>query len=106
MATPVTPVQGLSTFIVSGGNSVPAAGPNPNGGYITNPLLPADQGISAAESLLVDPVGNCGGASLPAAFGTVVAIQPGQTWDLIPGQTTPTYVNAQTSGHKFTVVVF
>jgi len=34
------------------------------------------------------------------------ALQPGQTWQIIPGQTTPTSVNAASSGHQFTAVYF
>ena len=102
MVTEVTPTAGTNTFIASGGSAVQAAPMNPTGGFITNPLTAADQGISGdPEPLYIDPVGNC--ASL-AAGGTIFALAPGQTWPLIAGQTTPTFVNAPTSGHNFSVV--
>jgi len=100
----VTPQAGLADIITTGGIAVQAIPALPNGGVITNPLLAGDQGISVAEVLYVDPVGSCGGLSLPAGNGTVFALQPGQTWTVIPGQSTPTYVNAASSGHLFSVV--
>lgn len=101
----VTPTYGLVTQITSGGHSVavtPTGGIN--GGYITNPVVNTDQGISVAEVLYIDPVSTCGGGVLPAANGTVSALQPGDTFRFIAGQTTAVYVNGATSGHKFTVV--
>jgi hypothetical protein len=103
MTTPVTPVAGPNTFITTGGVSVIAIFPAPNGGYITNPLNAADQGIGTAEPLYVDPVGSC---SVLQANTTTFALPPGETWNVIPGQTTPTFVNAATNGHKFTAVSF
>lgn len=101
MATAVTPVAGQSTIISAGGQSVVAIPTNPNGGYITNPFTALDQGISVAEPIYVDPVGS---ATQLHGNGTIFAIAPGQTWSVIPGQTTLTYVNAATSGHKFTAI--
>lgn len=98
---PVTPIPGQNTIVASGGTSVVAISNFPNGGYITNPLVATDQGISAVEPLYVDPVGS---ATMLQANGTIFALQPGQTWTVIPGQTTPTYVNAASPGHKFTAV--
>lgn len=99
---PVNPGPGISSIITAGGSAEIAINPSPNGGYITNPVTAADQGIAAAEVLYVDPVTSPG----LAANGTTVALQPGQTWNVIPGQTTPTRVNAQNTGHRFTVVVW
>lgn len=96
----VTPVAGLVSVITTGGTAVNAVGPNPNGGFITNPVSASDQGIATAEVLYVDPVGTAG----LAGNGTTFALYPGQSWPLIPGQTTPTSVNAATSGHKFSIV--
>ena len=101
MTTSVTPVAGVNSIITTGGESVIAIAASPNGGYIVNPLTNTDQGISAAEPLIVDPVGS---ATLLTANGTRFALQPGQSWPVIPGQTTPTFANATTSGHKFSVV--
>jgi hypothetical protein len=98
----VTPTAGTNTFIAVGGSAVQAAPTNPVGGFITNPLLASDQGVSGdPEPLYVDPVGLCGSLS---ASGTIFALAPGQTWPLIAGQTTATFVNAATSGHQFSVV--
>ena len=102
----VVPVAGAHSFVTTGGTAVIAASANPsgyNGGYIVNPLLAADQGIGTAEPLILDPTGVSPGLN---ANGTAIALQPGQSWNLIPGQVTATYVNAATSNHKFTAVVY
>ena len=93
---PVTPVAGTNSTVPSGGTAVPAAPGGVNGGFITNPA-------TATEPLYVDPTG--ANATLGAG-GTTFALQPGQTWNLIPGQTTPTTVNAATNGHSFSCVVY
>ncbi len=98
---PVTPIVGQNIIISTGGSSVVAITNSPNGGYITNPLSATDQGISVAEVLYVDPVGS---ATMLHGNGTTFALQPGQTWSVIPGQTTPTFVNAASTGHKFSAV--
>lgn len=95
MTTPVTPVAGTNSVVTTGGTAVVAAPAAPNGGFITNPA-------SATEYLFVDPVG----AAALVAQGTTFGLAPGQNWDLIPGQTTPTSVNAASDGHVFSVVVF
>lgn len=101
MATvPVTPVAGLASAVVVGGTALNAVGVLPNGGFITNPFAAVDQGLGSAEPLYVDAVAAAG----TAGNGTTFALQPGQTWTVIPGQTTPTSVNAASSGHKFSVV--
>jgi hypothetical protein len=103
--TPVTPRAGLAFEIVTGGTAVTVVPNVPNGGYITNPSSNIDQNISpsAAEILYVDPVASI---SSLVANGTTVALYPGQSFELIPGQISPVYCNAATSGHKFTVVYY
>ena len=96
----VTPVQGSPTVIATGGSPVVAVPANITGGTITNPLSYLDQRIGTAEVLYINPVGNAGLAGNGATF----ALQPGQTWNCIPGQTTQTTVNAATSGHAFSCV--
>jgi len=91
----VTPVAGLTDTVVTGGTAVVAIGPNPNGGYITNPA-------TATTPLYVDPVG----AAQTVAKGTTFALAPGQTWTVIPGQTSSTSVNASDDAHDFSVVVW
>ncbi len=98
----VTPQPGNATTVAVGGTPVAAVLAVPagiNGGYITNPLTTADQGVTA-EPLYVNIVAN----ATTSGNGTTVALQPGQTFSLIPGQTTAASVNAATSGHKFTCV--
>jgi hypothetical protein len=104
MTTAVTPVPGLISFISVGGTPQNAVAANPNGGYITNPYTAVDQGLGAGaapEPLFIDPTG---AAATTQANGTTFRLEPGQTWFLIPGQSTTTSVNAATSGHNFSVV--
>lgn len=103
-ADPVTPIAGLVSVVATGGSPVVAIGPLPNGGVITNPVSVSDQGIPGdiPENLYVDPVAN----ATNEGNGTTFALAPGQSWTVIPGQTTPTSVNAPTSGHKFAVVSY
>ena len=101
-ATPVIPQPGLIAFLTLGGTPQTIVGPNPQGGFITNPYTSTDQGIGAAEPLFIDPTGN---SATTQGNGTTFRLEPGQTWELIPGQTTTTSVNAMTSGHKFSVIV-
>jgi hypothetical protein len=98
----VTPTPGLASVVTAGGTPVNAIGPMPNGGFITNPASASDQGLGAAENLYIDPVGAAG----LNGNGTTFVLAPGQTWTVIPGQSTPTSVNAASSGHKFSVVVW
>jgi len=91
--TPVTPRPGLVSQIATGGNPVEVIPANPNGGFITNPA-------TATETLFVNPVAD---AEL-AAGGTTFGLAPGQTWTVIPGQTTATTCNAASSGHGFSAI--
>lgn len=92
-ATPVTPTIGQNTIVTTGGTAVQVFPGVINGGTITNP-------IGAAGVLYVDPVATAG----TTASGSTFALQPGQPWSAIPGQTTPTTVNAADDGHAFTAV--
>jgi len=103
---PVTPIAGANSVIAVGGTAVIAVNANSNGvngGYIVNPLTTTDQGVSPVEVLIVDPTGVAPGSN---ANGTAIALQPGQSFPLIPGQTTAVQVNAATTGHKFTCVIY
>src|SRR5262245_24584932 len=96
-----TPVAGLATQ-TSGTPGVPvnAIAANQSGGYVVNPLAAADQGLGTAEVLYVNQV-------LPAstvANGTTIALQPGQSYTVIPGTTTAVSVSAMSPNHKFTAV--
>lgn len=99
--TPLTPQQGPNVVIASGGTPVLAIPSSVNGGYIANPSLPDDQGLSAPEPLFYDQVGGCDD---PAAGGTIMALWPGERVDILPGSTLGVYVNAATAGHRFTAV--
>lgn len=102
----VTPQALVASVIAVGGTPVLVVPPNPNGGFITNPASPTDQGLSVAEPLYITPVGNSPGSAPGAGNGTTFVLYPGQTWTIIPGQTTATWVNAGSSGHKFSGVLF
>lgn len=98
----VTPVPGTNSSIAVGGTSITVAPANPNGGFILNPLSATDQGLSVAEVLYINPVTSAG----LVGNGTTFALQPGQVWEIIPGQTTPTSANAASTGHAFSVVIY
>jgi hypothetical protein len=96
----VTVTPATAVVVATGGTAVNAIPPNINGGIITNPFTNADQGIGTAEPLYINPVTAAG----LAANGTTFALQPGATWSVIPGQSSSTFVNAATSGHKFSAI--
>jgi hypothetical protein len=101
MAT--TPVAGLVTITsATPGLPVNAISPNQSGGYIVNPLLAADQGLATAEPLYVNQVGTC----TVNANGTTIALQPGQSYTVIPLTTTPVSVASLSANHKFTAVMW
>lgn len=105
-ATPVVPAvnlfKGAHSVVTTGGKSVIAVFGPAQGGIIVNPQFAGDQGITFAEILYVDMVN-------PAVVGvseTCLPLQPGQWFTIPPGCTTNITVNAQTSGHKFSVITF
>jgi hypothetical protein len=93
MVDSVTPIAGVASEVTTAGAAVVAVNANPNGGFITNPP-------DATEYLYVDPVGT----ATTSAGGTTFGLAPGQSWSIIPGQTTPTSVNAPDNAHPFSVV--
>lgn len=99
----VTPQPPNASTVATGGTPVVAVLAVPaglSGGYVVNPLTAADQGLGGIEPLYVDIVAN----APTHAYGTTVALQAGQSFALVPGQTTAVSVNAATSGHRFTAV--
>jgi hypothetical protein len=99
MAT--TPVQGPAVQTpTTPGTAVTAIDPNQSGGYIVNPATNTDQGIPTAEVLYVSQVG----LAATHANGTTIALQPGQSYTVIPLTTTPVTVASNTPNHKFTAV--
>lgn len=104
-ADPVTPIAGVNAQVITAGTPVIAVNPGPNGGFITNPYTATDQGFGpddTPQNLYVNVVE----AATTEGNGTTVALYPGQTFELVPGQTTPTSVNSKASGHKFTVTSY
>ena len=110
MATTVAPISVYKTAtnkVQVGGVAVtPIFGPV-LGGYIVNPRFAADQGIGTVEELYV----NIAGAAeivdtTPALFSTTTILQPGQAFFLPPGLTNNVSVNAATSGHTFSGIVY
>jgi hypothetical protein len=99
----VLPKAADATQILAGGTSVQVFPGNIAGGLIQNPLSNADQGVTA-ENLYIDPTGINPGSAPGAGNGTCFVLQPGQTWSVIPNQSTPTRANAATTGHKFSGV--
>jgi hypothetical protein len=96
-----TPQSGPATQ--TGGTAgipVNAIDPNQTGGYIVNPLAAADQGLATSEPLYVNQVGPAG----VVANGTTIALQPGQSYTVIPNTTTPVSVASNSPNHKFTAV--
>ena len=83
-----SPNQGLNISVPSSGQAVITAPANTLGGYIVNPATAIDQDIATAEPLYVDVVGQCAGLQ---AYGTIVALQPGERFDVPYGSTNPVY---------------
>lgn len=102
----VTPVALLTSEVTTGGTPVQVAPGGINGGFITNPSTNTDQGIVTAEPLYVTCVGTSPGSAPGDANGTTFMLYPGGSWNMIAGQTTATWVNAATSGHKFSGVYY
>lgn len=96
----VQPQQGLATSITLGGQAVMVIPPGAYGGYIWNPYTETDQGVPI-EPLFINPI------SAPSleAFGATVAIYQGQNFEVpVAKSVTGIWVNAATTGHRFTVV--
>lgn len=96
-----TPTVGLATQTPSTpGQPIAAIDANQAGGYLTNPILPSDQGLGAAEPLYVDQVN----PAKTVANGTTIALQPGQMYAIVPYTNTQVSVASLTPGHMFTAV--
>jgi len=89
----------VAAVVAVGGTAVVVAIGPIVGGFLTNPLNAAAQGIAAAENLYVDMVG-IPGSTDDAAHGTTVILQPGQNYAIPPlNYNIVLRVNAATSGH-------
>lgn len=72
------------------------------GGIIVNPVSAEDQGLAVPELLFVSIVGDADTMETT----TTVPILPGQYWTVPPGMTNSVSINAVSSGHKFSAIVF
>ena len=93
--------RGAATSVATGGLSVVAIYGGVQGGIVWNPAAAADQGLAVAELLYIDP-------TEPASLfenKTCIGLFPGQFYFVPPGTQTNIWVNAATSGHKFSCVV-
>lgn len=96
-----TPVVGLATQTpTTPGQAIPAIDVNMTGGYIVNPLAAVDQGLATAEPLYVNQVTS----ATTSANGTTIALQPGQSYTIIPNTITQVSVASASASHKFTAV--
>lgn len=86
-----------ASVIGLGGQSVIAVFGETKGGKIVNPSTATDQGIATVEPLYYSYVGE----ALSFEGGSTFALQPGQALDLPADMDSPLWVNAATTGHKF-----
>jgi hypothetical protein len=101
------PQAGTHVVVAVGGTAVVAVTGPCNGGYIVNPATSAGQGGGSAEELFVDPVAAPGSTDATANGTTTTLPATGGTYAVPPlGAGQFVYVNAATSGHKFTAVVW
>lgn len=100
--TSVALYPGAADKIVTGGVAVTAVFANTQGAVLTNPASATDQGIAVAEPLYYSLYGSA--TLLPGAGN--VALQPGESYFVPSGLANALSVNAATSGHKFSVVIF
>jgi hypothetical protein len=104
LAPPLTPAAGSSYTVTTGSTAVNMITGPVNGCQINNSPLAADENIPSAEPGYVNPVTAAG----LAGFGTTFAMYPGQSWSC-PGPLATgvsVSVNALTSGHRFSVLVW
>jgi hypothetical protein len=93
---------GAATKVTVGGQSVIAVFGNILGGFLANPSTSGDQGIAAIEPLYVSLIGD---ATLGES-DTTFTLYPGQGFTLPAGLTSNVSVNAATSGHRFSAIVY
>jgi hypothetical protein len=79
------------------GTALVAIPPNAFGGYITNPLNAPDQGLAKPTVLYLSQVG----LADIAANGTTIALQPGDTYQVLSNTTTPVTVASPAANHAF-----
>jgi hypothetical protein len=102
MTAPVSIYKTAVSSVAVGGTAVTVAFGPLNGGLIVNPPNATQQGIAVAEVLYVDVTGS----AYLGETETTVPVQPGQYFTIIPGQVTNVSVNAATSGHLFSGIIY
>lgn len=101
-----TPVVGLATSTpVNANTAVNAIDVNQAGGYIVNPSDAIDQGQSSGADPAVLYINQVTSAST-VANTTTIALQPGQSYSIIPYTTTPVSVASKIGNHRFTAVMW
>jgi len=104
----VTPEAGLAFEIITGGTAIVVASGPISGGYVINPNPVAAQGIGGdvPENGYLDMT-EPPGSTDSTASGTTSILFPGDRFDLpaLNGGVS-VYVNAASSGHKLTVVIY
>lgn len=100
--TSVSLYPGAASSVRTGGSAVVAAYGPLLGGFIVNPFSAPDQGLSVPEPMFIDLVGD---ASLFETATTTI-LYPGQTFNIPANLEDRVSVNATSSGHKFSAVVF
>lgn len=101
MTSPVSLTAGAASSVPVGGEPIVAVYGGIQGAIIWNPATAADQGLAVAELLYLDP-------TKPATLfetRTCTALLPGQFYFVPPGDASNVWINAATSGHKFSCVV-
>jgi len=95
---------GAASIVKVGGSPVLAAVGPIKGGFLTNPLTVEGQAIGTVEPLFFNLVGD---AAL-AAGGNTFQLNPGDTFQIPDDLAMGAFVsvNAATSGHQFSVVIF
>jgi len=101
-SAPVNLFHGNASAIITGGTPVVAIHALLSGGVIWNPLNASDQGIAIPEAIYVSEVGPPG----LIANQTTFELLPGQFYFATPNSTNSIYVNAATSGHQFTSILW
>jgi hypothetical protein len=98
---PVTPKALMTSEVTTGGTAVTVITGPCRGGFITNPVSAAAQGLESTENLYLDEV-NTPGSTDATANGTTQLLQPGQSFTFPPLRTGVTVrVNATSAGHLF-----
>lgn len=102
MVTPVKLYRPAASRVAIAGRAVSALYGPLFGGLVTNPSTAEEQGLDTVEVLWVD-------ITTTATLGTrstSVPIQPGQSFYVVPNQTTNVSVNAATAGHRFSAIAY